>query len=80
MGLGPSTNPKCKSTLCENHEQVKYVLKSNNLEHEELFRPWWVKKHLSNNESTYWACDSCIKLIKDHDLFTYDPNYVIYCN
>jgi len=78
MGLGPSMYPDCKSTLCENHEQVKYILRSSNIEYEQLYKPWWVCKSLSNNISTYWACDNCFKLVNDPNVFTYNPDYMIH--
>ncbi len=78
MGLGPSLHARCKSTLCENHEQVKYILKSSNVEYEQLYKPWFIYKSLSNDISTYWACDSCFKLVHNQNLFTYNPDYVVY--
>lgn len=78
MGLGPSTHPRCKSTLCENHQQVKYILRSDDIGYEKSHHPWFINKNLTNNVSTYWACDSCFHLVNDPNIFIYNPDYVIH--
>lgn len=77
MGLGPSIIPKCKSVLCKNHQDVRYIFKSDDPVYEKSLKPWWVSKSCYNNVSTYWACDSCIRSIKNNEIFEFDGNYLV---
>ncbi len=78
MGLGPSVIPECKSTLCKNHQDVRYIFKSDDPAYEKSLKPWLINKELYNNVSTYWACDSCIELIKNNEIFEFNDNYLVH--